>query len=84
MCGLLQGGGRRGLGKPVVAYRGVSFPVENVPRLSECQRASVALVVEMLWRAGLQGLLSLFVGMSGRTCFIFKPRREQGSSVYFQ
>lgn len=53
MCGLLQGGGRRGLGKPVVAYRGVSFPVENVPRLSECQRASVALVVEMLWRACL-------------------------------
>lgn len=36
MCGLGQGGERRGLGKLVVAYRGLSFPVENLSRLSEC------------------------------------------------
>lgn len=44
MCGLGQSGGRRSLGKLVVAYRGLSFPVENLSRLLECQCASVALL----------------------------------------
>lgn len=44
MCGLGQGGERRGLGKLFVAYRGLSFPVENLSRLSGGQYASIALL----------------------------------------
>lgn len=43
MCGLGQSGGRS-LGKLAVAYRGLSFPVENLSRLLECQCASIALL----------------------------------------
>jgi len=76
MCGLGQGGGRRGLGKLVVAYRSVSFPIENISRLSECQCASIALLSLRLRCLGELYARFFFVcvAVSGRICFLFEPR----------